>query len=215
MRRLLEAGVSIFELTHIGLSHFHPDHTSELVPLLFATKYPDNQQRRNPLTLLAGQGFQAFYDGLRTVYGQWIELAPGLLKIEVLDNGKPASVDMHDFTLQTTPVAHNPESIAYRINHPDGQAVVYSGDTDYSDHLVDLARDADLLICECAFPDADKVPGHLSPSIAGKIAQRANVKQLVLTHFYPACDQADLKKQCHRTYDGPVILAKDLLQLRL
>ena len=77
------------------------------------------------------------------------------------------------------------------------------------------AQNANLLICECSFPDADKVPGHLSPSAAGKIATRANVAQLVLTHFYPACDQADVNKECRRAYAGEVILAKDLLQLRL
>ncbi|MFZ1200995.1 MAG: MBL fold metallo-hydrolase, partial [Desulfobacterales bacterium] len=40
MRRLLETGRTIFELSHIFYSHFHPDHSGELAPLLFATKYP-------------------------------------------------------------------------------------------------------------------------------------------------------------------------------
>jgi len=215
MRRLLEAGISIFELTHLCFSHFHPDHTSELVPLLFATKYPDSNQRQKPLTLVAGQGVKAFYEGLRAVYGQWIELAPGLLRIQELATTNPVTLAMEGFTLQSIPVEHNPESIAFRINGPEGKAVVYSGDTDFSDNLVRLASGADLLICESAFPDAAKVPGHLSPSAAGEIAQRANMGQLVLTHFYPECDQADLISECRKTYAGPLVLAEDLLQLRL
>ena len=43
MRRLLETGKTIFDLSHIIYSHFHPDHTGELVPILFATKYPDSR----------------------------------------------------------------------------------------------------------------------------------------------------------------------------
>jgi ribonuclease BN (tRNA processing enzyme) len=215
MRRLLETGTSIFDLTHLCLSHFHPDHSGELVPLLFATKYAGNEQRQNALTLVAGQGIEAFYDGLRTVYGPWIELAPGLLRIQAMATHQPATIAMQGFTLQTAPVEHNPESLAFRINSPDGKAVVYSGDTDFNEKLIDLAQGADLLICESAFPDAQKVPGHLSPSFAGQIAQRADVGQLILTHFYPVCEQADLLGECRRSFSGPVVLAKDLLQLRL
>ncbi|MEJ2097967.1 MAG: MBL fold metallo-hydrolase, partial [Deltaproteobacteria bacterium] len=51
MHRLLEAGVEIFDLTYICYSHFHPDHTGELVPLIFANKYPDAFQRKHPLAL--------------------------------------------------------------------------------------------------------------------------------------------------------------------
>ncbi len=148
MRRLLEVGVSIFELTHLCFSHFHPDHTSELVPLLFATKYPDSGQRQKPLTLIAGQGIKVFYKGLQEVYGPWIELPPGLLRIKELATNKPVTLDLEHFTLHSIPVEHNPESIAFRIDSPNGQAVVYSGDTDFSDNLISLANGADLLICE-------------------------------------------------------------------
>jgi ribonuclease BN (tRNA processing enzyme) len=215
MRRLLEAGIAIFDLTYLFLSHFHPDHTSELVPLLFATKYPDGNQRQKPLTLIGGQGIASFYDGLRAVYRDWIELAPGQLHIRELPPRRGVALELENFRVQASPVEHNPESMAFRVDTPDGKAVVYSGDTDFSPNLVDLARGADLLICESAFPDADKVPGHLSPSTAGEIARQAHVARLVLTHFYPVCDQADLIGECRRTYDGPLVLAEDLLKLRL
>jgi glyoxylase-like metal-dependent hydrolase (beta-lactamase superfamily II) len=41
MRRLLEVGISIDKLSYVFYSHLHPDHTGELVPFLFATKYPE------------------------------------------------------------------------------------------------------------------------------------------------------------------------------
>ena len=69
MRRLLEADTTTFDLDYIFYSHFHPDHTAELVPLIFATKYPDSNRRKTPLTIVAGRGFEDFFAGLRSVYG--------------------------------------------------------------------------------------------------------------------------------------------------
>jgi len=117
--------------------------------------------------------------------------------------------------VESLPVDHNPESIAYRITSSGGISMVYSGDTDFSENLVTLSKDADLLICESALPDELKVKGHLTPSLAGEIAERANVRKLVLTHFYPECDQVDIEKECRKTYSGPLLLAEDLMQINL
>lgn len=215
MRRLLEIGTSIFDVSHIFYSHFHPDHTGELVPFLFATKYPDATQRKKPLTIVAGKGFIEFFQGLQNVYGTWIELAPGLLRLVEMDNTGRGNRSFDSFQLSTMPVAHRTESIAFRITSPGGFSVVYSGDTDVSENLVALAEKADLFICESAHPDAHKAPGHLTPSLAGDMASRARVRKLVLTHFYPECDRVDIERECRKSYDGPLILAEDLLKIVL
>jgi len=54
---------------------------------------------------------------------------------------------------------HNRESIGVKID--DGKSVVITGDTDYSRNLVGLARHADVLVAECAFPER-KVKGHMN-----------------------------------------------------
>jgi ribonuclease BN (tRNA processing enzyme) len=215
MRRLLEANTTIFEISHIFYSHFHPDHSGEFVPFLFATKYPGNRQRTEPLTVTAGTGLLDFYDGLKQVYGHWIELAPGLLSLMELDHQQPDSNQFRDFRVESAPMAHNEESIAFRITAPDGVSAVYSGDTDYTGDLIELAKDADLLICESALPDEMRVPGHLTPSLAGEIATRSGVKKLVLTHFYPECDQVNIERECRKTYTGPLVLAEDLMQIEV
>ena len=86
MRRLLRADISISQLSHIFLSHFHPDHSAELVPFLFASKYPVHARRRRPITIVAGKGFSDFFEGLRSVYREWIDIGPDLLNIIELDN---------------------------------------------------------------------------------------------------------------------------------
>ena len=93
--------------------------------------------------------------------------------------------------------------------------MVYSGDTGYSENLIDLAQEADVLICESALPDSMRVKGHLTPSVAGEIATRAGVGKLVLTHFYPECDQVDIKQECRKTYSGHLVIAEDLLRIEI
>jgi len=215
MRRLLEANTEIYDISFVFYSHFHPDHTGEFVPFIFSNKYPDGTRRQIPITFVAGKGFSAFYNKLKIAYGHWIELAPGLLNILELDNTRYDMRRFDDFTVESIPVMHNDESIAYKITSSGGKSVVYSGDTDYSDNLITLSKDVDLLICEAALPDDLKVKGHLTPSLAGKIASKAQVSQLVLTHLYPECDDVDIEKECRKTYTGPLIIAEDLMKIEL
>lgn len=211
MRRLLEAGTDIYRIDYLFFSHFHPDHTAELVPFLFANKYPDPLRRRRPLTLVGGPGLRQFVAGLEGVYGHWIQLATDMINLVEMDGSRALGIAGAGLTVTAAPVVHNPESVAFRIETASGCAVVYSGDTDYSKRLVALARQVGLLICEAAVPDDQKIPGHLTPSLAGEMAARADVQRLMLTHFYPACDKTDIAAQCRRTYKGPLLLAEDLM----
>lgn len=213
MHRILAAGKRIFDVTHVFLSHFHPDHVGELVSFLFANKYPDARRRTHQLTLIGGHGFLRFFEGLKNVFGDWIVLSADQLQFREMGTGEPDRVRFHGTTVDTAPVVHRPESLACRITGADGKSVVYSGDTDESESLVKLAAGADIFICETAMPDELKTTGHLTPSEAGRMATRAKVGKLVLTHFYPECESADLIAQCRRTYDGPVLLAEDLMSI--
>ncbi len=172
MRRLLEAGVRVQELSHLCITHFHPDHTGELAPLLFANKYPDASLRREPLTLMGGPGFLDFMTRLEGVYGAWIKLDAGMCeRIEAPPDGR-LDYTAGSWRLETIPVRHNPESVAYRLSLEGGPAVVYSGDTDYSENLVQLARNADLLICEAARPAIDGVRCPATGCSSGRAASQ-------------------------------------------
>ena len=209
MRRLLEVGVSIDEITAIFYTHTHPDHTAELVPLLFATKYP-HLKREKPLVIYAGEGFLDFFKGLESVYGEWICPGEGLVQIKELSVKGDDLFYQGDLAAMTTPVNHRPESLALKVVFPWGHSVVFSGDTGPSQNLTGLAAGTDYFICECSTPDADAVPHHLTPSLAGEMAKTAKVSTLVLTHFYPSCEKVDIEKECRRTYDGQLVLGEDL-----
>lgn len=213
MRRLLEAGKTIGEIDLLLISHIHPDHSGELASLLFAAKYPEAYRRRKPLTLIGARGLQGLYDALRVAYGDWLVLPEPLFSLRELADRTPDAFVSGDLLIRSRPVAHIAGSIGYRVETPGGSSVAYSGDTDLCEGLVELARGADLFLCECSLPDEMKVEGHLTPSEAGQAASRAGAKRLVLTHFYPECDGADIAAQCRKTWKGPLTLAEDLMRI--
>lgn len=215
MRRLLEIDVTVCEITRIFLSHFHPDHVGELVSFLFSNKYSREKRRTRPLTLVAGEGVLSFFNGLKAVFGEWIILPPELFELKSLKTTGPDTILFNNIRVNSTPVVHRPESLAFRFTGEHGESVVYSGDTDESDALITLSKGADLLICESALPDELKIENHLTPSGAGRIGTLAQVGKLVLTHFYPECETADMIGQCRKTYDGPLVLAEDLMSIAI
>ncbi|NPB08970.1 MAG: MBL fold metallo-hydrolase [Thermodesulfobacteria bacterium] len=212
--RLLQVEVSISEIDFIFLSHFHPDHVTDLIPFLFATRYQLGYQRREPFKIFAGEGFHNFHQALKQAFGHWVEPPTGMMKVLELSTQYPSAFLEPPLEIRSAPVVHNPESLAYRLEH-QGKSLVYSGDTDYTPNLVELAEEADLLIIECSAPEGRKVSGHLTPSLAGRIAGEARVKRLVLSHLYPPCDEADLITPCRRYYDGEIIIAEDFMTLTL
>lgn len=215
VRRLAEAGFSLTRISSIFISHFHPDHVSELIAFLFATKYPAAYRRRTPFQLIGAKGIGNLYGKLLNVFGEWIEMEPGLMDTVELSTSEADQFKGDSFTVDSLPMNHIASSLGFRVTASDGTALAYTGDTDVCENAVTLAGGADLLVCESALPDAMKTDGHLTPSLAGGIAVRAGVKQLLLTHFYPECDAVDAEAECRKTYRGPLILARDLLRLHV
>lgn len=214
MRRLLDAGSSISLVTHIFLSHLHPDHTGELASFLFASKYPEAYRRRTPLAII-GKGIDFLYGGLKAVYGRWIEPEGEILKIVDLSGLQAGRLEFPNFRVEFQAIPHIESSAGYRVTTPGGKSVVYTGDTDYSEEVIDLARNADMLITEASTPDEEKVEGHLTPSLAGQIAAKAQVGRLVLTHMYPECDRVDIESQCRKTWKGELTVAEDLMEFEV
>lgn len=208
--KLEKIGVNYLQIDHIFFSHIHPDHTGDLVPFLFATKYNHLSKREKPLYLWGGAGFIKFFDALKTAYGQWI--VPQGLCIEEIQGG---SESFHDFNILTTKVPHFEGSLAYKITSRE-KTLVYSGDTDYSESLINLASKCDLLVIECALAkDEYKRKGHLTPSEVIKTVNEAKPKKVVVTHFYPECDQENVVERIRNNVDPEVIEARDLLELEI
>jgi len=208
--KLEQIGINYLEIDHIFFSHIHPDHTGDLVPFLFATKYSHFREREKPLYLWGGKGFTAFFNALKEAYGNWI--TPDGLNVEELKGG---SGDFGDFKITATKVPHIESSQAYKIES-EGKTLVYSGDTDYSDSLINLSVNADLLIIECALAnDSYKMRGHLTPNEVIKTINASNPQKVVITHLYSECDEEKVVQTIRNNVDAEVIEAQDLLVVNI
>jgi ribonuclease BN (tRNA processing enzyme) len=210
LRSMLRLGLNFSAIDVLALSHLHPDHVGDLIPFLFATRYSLGYTRREPFRLLAARGFARFHDLLKEAFSGWVEPPPGLMEIRELAPDGPDEVREEGLLIKSAPTNHTQGSLAYRVE-AEGRSLVYSGDTDFSDSLVNLARGADLLVVEAANPF--KVPGHLTPAEAGRLAAQAGVARVLLTHFYPPCDEVDVVALAAREFSGEVLRAEDGLSL--
>jgi len=215
LRQLASIGISHDKIEQIFLSNFHPDHTADLVHLLFTTRHPPTLEKREPFSITGPMGFKDFLNKLKKAYGRWLDIPSEILEIEELDTQKPEKRAYKHFNITSQPIDHTPHSLAYRIEDPSGKSFVYSGDTGFCNEIVDLAQGSDLLILECSFPDQEEKEGHLTPSLAGRIASLANTKRLLLNHFYPEVLTTDIARECRRTYAGELIIGRDLMHMEL
>lgn len=204
--KLGKVGIDYLEVDHIFITHFHPDHTADLIAFLFATKYPHpSRYREKPLVIWGPKGFTDLYTSLKSAYNDWI--APDLLTVKEIDG---APVVFEDFKIIAGPTLHTENSIAYRIES-NGKSLVYSGDTGYTEKLIELAKDTDLLLIECSFPDELKFHAHLTPTEVGKIGKASGARKIIITHLYSDCDEIDTIGQVRKYVDVDVILAEDLM----
>lgn len=212
MRQLARVGIRPWELDFLIYTHLHVDHTGDFAPLIFALKYGGEGMSEKRPKVFAAEGFKAFWSGLEQAWGEWVVMPEmELVEFPVVF---PSASQEPPFIIRSAPVNHTPSSLAWRIEDSLGRSVVFSGDTDMSDSLIKLAEGADLLVLECAFPEGHKKQGHLIPSEAGFIAEKAGVKKLLLTHFYPVCDEHDMLGPCRKVFkNGTVMAAEDMLRL--
>ncbi|HEX5051655.1 MAG TPA: MBL fold metallo-hydrolase [Planctomycetota bacterium] len=209
LRRLAAAGVGLERLDAVLLTHYHTDHCADLAALLFALRSP-HFAGRAPMRLFGAPGLQRLVARLTDA---WPWLAPRGYELQ-LTEVLPGSFALGDAEVLAVPIRHTAQSLGYRIETAAGR-VAFSGDADTCDELVTLARDADVFVCDAATPDGQKLEGHLTPGLAAEHARRAGVRQLVLTHFYPECEGHDLRAMARASFDGDLVLAEDLMRLRI
>jgi ribonuclease Z len=203
-RQLMRAGVDPITVDTLFLTHLHMDHIVD-VPFLLLSGWIFGKQTAT--TVLGPSGTADFVGHLfengafakdiaaRAQYPQR-QKNLHVLRPEVREYGPGRIYQDEAVTVTACHVEHIPREVspcfALRFDAADGRSVVFSGDTAPCDALIALARDCDLLIHECTFPqkaiDFRSRIGigtwaHTSPSDLGRIATAARAKSVVATHF--------------------------------
>lgn len=240
-QQLAKAGIKLSAIRHVFVTHHHSDHNADYGNLLLLAWAADLDHRVDtwgppPLQRMTRQ-FLALNDAdIQTRIKD--EGRPALDKLIVPhDIKRPGIVLQHDnVTVRAAQVVHPPvtPAYAYRFEH-QGCSIVISGDTSYSPQLVELAREADILVHEIMHtpslekllatePNALRLKEHLLASHSSceqvaRVAREAKVKKLVLSHFvpggYPYLDDQVWLDAVRPHFDGEIIVGRDLMEISI
>jgi ribonuclease BN (tRNA processing enzyme) len=215
----LRERVDYTEVDAVVISHLHADHFLDLVPYSYALIYAPKQQPV-PVHIWEGTDHPAHprliappgaSETFRRVVGAWgnddlIELA---FRIEEYAGGD--QLEIGDVQVDFRPVPHFVETFAVRISSEGSGDIVYSADTRPGEEIIDVARDADLLIIEATLPRPERtgVRGHLTPEEAGEHAKRAGAKRVVITHISDELGDDWAREEAERGFGGSVEIARE------
>lgn len=212
LEALEDAGTTFRSIDRVFITHFHPDHTLGIGHLLAAINNDRVGIGDRELPLYGPDGLSVFMERLRALYPSLV-CGDGCLRlVEVSGGDCPVGGEVRVVADQA--IHGGRSALSYRIEHA-GASMVYTGDTEYSERVAELARGVDLLVAECSFPDDQPARGHLTPSGVGRLASRARVKAVVLVHMYTLFGRTDPAALVRKHFGGSVTAATDGMTIDL
>jgi ribonuclease BN (tRNA processing enzyme) len=232
--RIGELDLDLGAVDTVLLTHLHIDHSADLAaffnaraltsdrPIVYRIFGPDGAglfpKTSRFVDLLVGAGGAFAY---QQTFGADESFTVRDLAIG-LNSARTKIVDEDGLVVEEIATHHGDcPSVAYRISYR-GVSVVFSGDMDASalPNLVRLAKNADLLIFNCAVLDPPGSPSqlydlHTPPKKIGEAARDSGVKSLLLSHLAPdvAGQERAVRKSIRAAFAGPVAFASDKLRV--
>lgn len=241
--RLVQAGIPITEVGYVFITHHHFDHTAGLADMLFAAW---NRARNKTIKVFGPKGTRDMLGHLFNAYSRdiWYRLKETVLTTEKLVDIRDM-VDVYDiepglvyddgnWRVYCEYVDHGQglgmsreewPCLGYRFESK-GKAVSFSGDAVMCQGLLDIAKEADVLVMCCYYameeiiaPDLELIGRHVlaSSDTVGKIASKAGVKMLILTHIREKHENLiqSMVNDIREDFSGEVISGRDLLELKI
>lgn len=230
---ILDAGNGIYKISQyidfkkpafLFLSHFHLDH---IVGLHILTKF----RFKSGLNIYGQKGTKKILNYLvNQPFTVPLANLPFKVKIQEISEGQYSLFQNFQnseiktcslpFLVKAKFLVHSSPCLGYWFEL-DGKKIAYCTDTGICENFKELARDADLLITECALKSGQKTPGwpHLTPEDGAKIAKEAGVKKLILTHFdsgnYKTIKERKEAEKIAKTIFKNTTVAVDGLEIKL
>ena len=245
-QKLVNAGFWPTEIDYLFITHHHFDHDADL-PCFLLCRWDQSIGKENRLQIYGPTLTEKITEGIIGEDGlfahDWKARVnhPLSQRIHVNRGGKlprkppivfskdigPGEViEKDDFKVTTALAEHvQPylDSLAYRIDTKEG-SVVFTGDTQPCDSVIELSKGADALVCMCwddqeVMDSTGEMQGQCGTVGAAEMAQKSGVRKLVLSHVGPNLSQESVTEKAisdvGAVFDGEVVVAKELMQINI
>lgn len=191
----------------IVLSHLHGDHFGGLPFFILDAQF--YSKRETPLTIAGPPGTQKRLAEAMEVFFPGSSAVQQKFELDVVEIAPGSRSELNNLTLSTFEVEHacGAPPLALRIQC-ENRIMAYTGDTEWTDSLVEAGRNADLLVAEALFFER-QVRFHLDYATLAAKLDAISPRKLALTHMGP-----DMLANRHRVPDD-VILAEDGLSITI
>ncbi|MCH2307090.1 MAG: MBL fold metallo-hydrolase [SAR202 cluster bacterium] len=245
-QKLVNAGFWPTEIDYLFITHHHFDHDADL-PCFLLCRWDQSIGKENRLQIYGPTLTEKITEGIIGEDGlfahDWKARVnhPLSQRIHVNRGGKlprkppivfskdigPGEViEKDDFKVTTALAEHvQPylDSLAYRIDTKEG-SVVFTGDTQPCDSVIELSKGADALVCMCwddqeVMDSTGEMQGQCGTVGAAEMAQKSGVRKLILSHVGPNLSQESVTEKAisdvGAVFDGEVVVAKELMQINI
>ena len=208
VQRLLDVGVSHNQVNHVVLSHFHPDHVSDLIPLLQAGAASRRDPRTSDLHIYGPTGVKRLIDGLFQLFGPNCFQKPAYTVTvhEVTQKEREFTIGplgSHTFEFLSLPPAGN-HGLRF---HWRGRSYALTGDSYFHAEEIAFLENVDLAVI-----DSGHIEDHEIVDLA--VASQAHI--IICSHLYREIDARRLQIEAElQGYQGAILVGRDLLSFLL
>jgi ribonuclease BN (tRNA processing enzyme) len=202
--RLTTHGLRQDDIEHVVLSHFHPDHLSDLVPYLHAASWSRIDPRRRDLHIYGPAGLEVQLMRLLSLFEADTLVRQEHFRVILHEvRGEDLVIGNRKFFFQDLPPAGN-HGVKWSCG---GRMCALTGDCDYHDQEVEFLRGTDLAVIDA---------GHVEDDEIVELAARTGVARLICSHLYRELDEQVLNERARELgYRGRLIVGRDLMSFEL
>jgi ribonuclease BN (tRNA processing enzyme) len=174
-------GIARHAVDTILVTHFHGDHFGGVPYFVLESHFG---KRTRPLTLAGPPGIDGWYVRALEAAFEHFSAIKRNFDLRIVTLPARAASELGPLRVTPLPVVHGNSGgpfYGYRIE-VENRLIAFSGDTEWTDTLVEIARDADLYVTECYSYDKP-IRNHLSYKTIEQNLSRLAAKQIVLTHM--------------------------------
>lgn len=203
IQRLLEAGVQHNELEHIVVSHFHPDHVSDLIPFLQAGAWSRRNPRTSDLHIYGPPGIQKLVDGFMDLFGaSSLQQSSYSILVHELTEGQFSIGEYHFDYIGLPPSGNHGLRFTWK-----GKRYAMTGDSYFHQQEIAFLSNVDLAIIDS---------GHIEDDEIVQLAAASQAKTIVCSHLYREIDARYLQRLAGEAgYVGTILVGRDLMSFVL